>query len=236
MARWIVCLASLFVVSTTYADQQEIPKWGLLLPALSITSDYRFNGMSLSNREPVFQGSLHLWRPDGYYAGFWMSEVDFLDGETTLELDSYVGRDFKHGQFETKIELMYSAFNDDSVSGPTYDFFQVKTALRRNFKDSAIGVAFLWSPSGSAGAGTVTQLRAEGEHRFTEFIKTSAVVGRRLAEVGFDRTYWDFGFTFEWGKFDLDIRYYDTNLDKEECFYTDWCEAGVAAKLTLASY
>ena len=236
MKRWLVLVLSFLTFATARAEQQEIPKWGVLLPAVSVSSDYRFNGMSLSDRKPVVQGSLHLWRPDGYYAGLWMSEVDFLDGETTLELDSYVGRDLKHDKFDSKFELMYSAFNDDHVSGPTYDFFQLKTATKRTFGDTALGVAALWSPSGSAGAGTVSQLRVEGEQRIGGMLKLSGLLGRRWADKSIDRTYWDIGITFEWKTWDLDIRYYDTNLGKEECFYTDWCEGGVAAKLTLASY
>ena len=232
----IAVVLTTFMYLSAHAEQQDIPQWGVLLPALSVASDYRFNGMSLSDRKPVAQVSLHLWRPDGHYAGLWISEVDFLDGETTLEIDSYIGRDIKHGKFNSKFELMYSAFNDDQVPGPTYDFIQIKTGTTRSFGATMLSIAGLWSPSGAAGAGTVSQLRIEGQHQVTQFLKLGGLVGRRWAEQGIDRTYWDIGITLEWKNWDLDLRYHDTNLATEQCFYTDWCEGGVAAKLTLASY
>ncbi|MEM7098171.1 MAG: TorF family putative porin [Pseudomonadota bacterium] len=236
MKYWLLAILSALIAANARAEQQEVPAWGVLLPAISLSSDYRFNGMSLSDRKPALQGSLHLWRPDGYYAGLWVSQVDFLDGETSLELDSYVGRDFAHGKIESKIELMYMAFNDDNVPGPTYDFFQVKTAVKRAFGDTALRATALWSPSGSAGAGQVTQLRVDVEQRVSGFLKLSGLVGRRWTDKAIDRSYWDIGLTLEWKTWDFDIRYYDTNLDAAQCFYTDWCEGGVAAKLTLASY
>ncbi len=236
MARLIVIWTCLSVTAVGYAEEVKPPKWGVLLPAISLASDYRFNGMSLSNREPVIQGSLHLWRPDGYYAGIWVSEVDFLDGETSIELDSYVGRNFSHGKYETKVELMYSAFDDHGIPGPTYDFFQLKTGVKRKFGDFSLGLAALWSPAGAAGAGTVSHLRSESEYRLNQYVKAIATFGRRWAEKGFDRTYWDVGLTFEWRKVDFDIRYSGTNLSKPECFYTDWCEGGFYTKITLASY
>lgn len=218
------------------AQEAPVPKWGVLLPAVSLTSDYRFNGMSLSNRGAALQGSLHLWRPDGYYAGIWVSEVDFLDGETSLELDTYLGRNFSRGDTETSVELMYTAFNDDAVAGPTYDFLQLKTGVKRRFDAITLGAVALWSPSGSAGAGRVMQLRSEAEFRMHPQAKLIATLGRRWADIGADRSYWDIGFKFEWRKVDLDLRYSGTNLDKSQCFYTDWCEAGFYVKATLASY
>lgn len=236
MIRPIFILLAIWLAAPCAAEQEAVPKWGVLLPAISLTSDVRFNGMSLNNREPALQGSLHLWRPDGYYAGIWISQVDFLDGETSFELDSYAGRNFTRENYETKIELMYSSFNDDDVPGPTYDFLQLKLGITRTLGDLALGLAALWSPSGAAGAGDVNQLRAESEYRFNDHVKAKATLGRLWSTAGNDRTYWDVGFTFEWGKVDLDVRHTGTNLSKSKCFYTDWCEGGFYTKITLASY
>lgn len=236
MMRYFLLLGCLAVVSLARAETTAPNSLGVLLPAISLTSDYRFNGMSLNDRNPALQGSLHLWRPDGYFAGLWISEVDFLDGETSLELDSYFGRTFKRDSYETKVELMYSAFNDDDVISPTYDFLQLTVGVRRTFDALTLGTELAWSPAGSAGTGRVNQLRALSEYRINQHIKTSTTLGRRWAQSGTHRSYWDAGVTFEWRKLDLDIRYAGTNLPRSKCFYTDWCEDGLYAKLTLASY
>ena len=237
MTRCLALLTLLIVASPVASEDSEPPKWGALLPAISITSDFRFNGMSLSNREPALQGSLHWWRPDNYYAGVWLSKVDFQDsGGTSIELDTYVGRNFFHGDYESKAEILYSSFNDGDVQGPTYDFFQFKLGTKRRIEDFSVGLAVLWSPAGSAGAGQVSQLRSDVSYSFNQHFKASYAVGRRWAENGVDRTYWDAGLTIEWKKIDLDFRYVDTNLVRSQCFFTDWCEGGFVTKITLASY
>lgn len=234
--EYFLSVAALVLAPHASAEAAKPSRWGILLPAISLTSDYRFNGMSLNDRNPALQGSLHLWRQDGYFAGLWISEVDFLDGETSLELDSYFGRTFKRDSYETKVELMYSAFNDDDVNGPTYDFLQLTIGVRYTFNALTLGTELAWSPAGSAGTERVNQLRGSSEYRINQHIKASTTLGRRWAQAGTHRSYWDAGVTFEWRKFDLDIRYAGTNLRRSQCFYTDWCDGGLYAKLTLASY
>ncbi|MEM1231764.1 MAG: TorF family putative porin [Pseudomonadota bacterium] len=234
--KFLLPLCLLICLSTADAAADDAPRWGVLLPAISLTSDHRFNGMSLSNRRPALQGSLHLWRPDGYYAGLWLSQVDFLDGHTTLELDSYLGRNWTRGQYETKFELMYTAFNDEEAPGPTYDFLQLKFGVKRTWSRATLGGYALYSPSGSAGVGRVGQLRSEASLKLLGRLKAVAVFGRWWSEDGIDRSFWDAGLTLEWRTIDLDLRYSGTNLARSQCFYTNWCEPGLYAKLTLASY
>ncbi len=154
MVPKVLCLCTLFLsADLARGATANGVGWGRLLPAVSLTSDHRFNGMSLTDRQPALQASLHLWRPDGYYAGLWLSQVDFRDGETTMEVDSYVGRNFRHGALESKVELMYIAFDDGDVHGPTYDFLQLKGGFRRQFTAASLAAYAYYSPSGSAGAG-----------------------------------------------------------------------------------
>ena len=42
---------------------------GKFYPSVSYTSDYRYNGVSYSGREPTPQASLHWLGPHGWYAG-----------------------------------------------------------------------------------------------------------------------------------------------------------------------
>lgn len=238
LAFLLLCVTGNSLGSALASEEAvEPPKNGLLLPAISLSSDYRFDGMSLSNRDPALQLSLHWWRPDNFYAGIWASQVDFLDAAgTDIEVDSYAGKNFYQGKYTWNVELMYTAFNDDDARGPTYDFLQLKAGGERRFDRLSLGLALHWSPAGSAGAGTVWQLKPRAAYTISEAVELNADVGRRWAENGFNRTYWSAGITFEWRKLDLEIRYSDTNLERRQCFYTDWCDSGVHAKLTLASY
>lgn len=59
---------------------------------LAFTSDYIFRGISNSNRHPALQGGVDYVHTSGWYAGSWVSSVDFNDGgEAKVEVDGYFG-------------------------------------------------------------------------------------------------------------------------------------------------
>ncbi|QCI80554.1 hypothetical protein E6W36_10405 [Hankyongella ginsenosidimutans] len=54
-------------------------------------SDYRFRGVSLSDRDVALQGTVTATHnPTGIYAGFWSSTIEQLNG-AEAELDLYAG-------------------------------------------------------------------------------------------------------------------------------------------------
>ncbi len=50
---------------------------GGLFPGITLTSDYRYEGVSESSGHPAVQGYVHWYRPDGFYAGVFATQVDF---------------------------------------------------------------------------------------------------------------------------------------------------------------
>ena len=99
-----------------------------------MTSDYRFQGVSNTDGNGAVQGNVHYWRPDGWYAGLFASQVDFKDpGHTSYELDCYGGKnlEFDGGRTELKLQLMDSVFPDNRTPGPTYDFLTYEVAGKR---------------------------------------------------------------------------------------------------------
>lgn len=55
-------------------------------------SDYRFRGISQTNKDPAFQGGFDVAHSSGFYAGNWNSNIDsdFFAG-SNLEMDFYTG-------------------------------------------------------------------------------------------------------------------------------------------------
>jgi uncharacterized protein (TIGR02001 family) len=96
---------------------------GRLYPSVSVTSDYRYNGVSLSDGGPALQASLYWWRPDGFYLGAWGSSVDFDDpGGTSLEIDVYGGKHFDVRGSRFTLEAMYTFFPDNRTPDPPTTF------------------------------------------------------------------------------------------------------------------
>jgi uncharacterized protein (TIGR02001 family) len=203
--------------------------WGRLYGALGVTSDYRYNGVSYSDGSPALQGYLHWRRPDGFYAGLWMSGVEFDDPQnTSVESDLYAGRNFALGSTRISVEALYTFFPDSSAPGPTYDFLQLKVRAARSVRAFTLGVLSTWTPEASYASGTAWRIALDGAYDIDDRLKLTANVGRRWIERGVDRSYWDFGITAAGKHLSLDVRYVDTNLATRECGFGKCGPAAVA--------
>src|SRR5688500_17951677 len=91
----LLSLAALTVQAQTPAAAPAAPEpqpdWTFTGNA-GIFSDYRFRGISQTNRKPAFQGGFDVAHASGFYAGNWNSNVDsaFYNG-ANLEMDFYGG-------------------------------------------------------------------------------------------------------------------------------------------------
>lgn len=77
--------ASLLLVAAT-ANAGEFSS------TVTAVSDYDFRGVTLSAKDPALQASLDWAHDSGFYAGAWVSNIDYgsdIDGD--LELDLYMG-------------------------------------------------------------------------------------------------------------------------------------------------
>ncbi|MEX2505643.1 MAG: TorF family putative porin [Pseudohongiellaceae bacterium] len=206
-----------------------------LYPSLFIASDYRYQGISNSQLDPAVQASLYVWRPDGYYAGMWLSPVDFNDpGDTKVELDTYLGRNISFGKdqaYTLNGELMYSAF-DDSVPGPTYDFWQAKLAVSREIGRLSAEVLTSWIPETPYGGGQAWRLEGDFRYRWNEWLQWRANAGHRWNEGGNGYGYASLGFILHQGRFEVELQYTETTLDYAECEYSDRCDAGLVGVLS----
>lgn len=207
---------------------------GLLVPQPSVVSDYRFEGMSSTKREPTAQFSLYLWRPDKFYAGAFVSGVDYgYPGSPSYEVDGYVGRHFDIAP-KTRLtaEVMASTFPDQANLGPTLDFVQTKLKAERTEGRFSAFAQAAYTPNAAASAGRAWTLKAGGAYAVRPWLKLDAAVGRRTAVRGQDRDFWRLGATASGKALALELAYQDTNLSRAKCFNTDWCAPGLVVKLT----
>lgn len=235
-ANRMIALATAVGISLALAAPAaaQMTPVGLFVPQAMVVSDYRFEGMSSTAREPTPQASLYLWRPDKFYAGVFVSGVDYgYPGSPTYEIDGYVGRHFDvTPKTRLTAEVMASTFPDQMKTGPTLNFVQTKLkAERTEGRFSAFGQA-AFTPSASYDAGRAWTLKAGGAYAVRPWLKLDASVGRRLSERGQDRDFWRLGAVASNKALALEVAYEDTNLSRAQCFYTDWCAPGLVAKLT----
>lgn len=58
--------------------------------SVTLASDYRWRGISMSNNEPALQGSLMANNKNGTYLGVWASSTDINNG-ASIEADFMAG-------------------------------------------------------------------------------------------------------------------------------------------------
>ncbi len=229
-------LALLMIGASNLVLAEPVLLTGKIFPAVSLVSEHRYQGMSLTDRNPALQVSLHWWRPDDYYAGVWFSNVDYLDSNNTnLEFDIYVGREFRASNPSFKVELMHSAYNDDEP-GPTYDFSQISTEAKWTAGAFTQHARASWSPEGSFGAGRTWQFRLVSQYQLSSSVSAEVVLGRQISESRAARRHGEFALKYKPGNISFELRYVNMHTDLVLCDFVDWCEPTVVGKITLATY
>jgi len=208
---------------------------GVLAPQVTITSDYRYDGVSESAERPAIQGSLYWWRPDKTYAGVFVTQVDFRDpGKTSYEVDYYAGHHFDLKGAEVTPEAMYTSFPDNRTWGPTYDFWQLKVKARRKAGKLTYGGEASWVPEASYRAGPNWRLAGLAEYRLSERISMTAKLGEIWPHRGADRVFYEVGGKLSGKSAAFELRYVGTNLRPAQCGYlrNDWCSPALVGSLT----
>lgn len=171
MKSSLIALATSFLLTTSLAVFAEVTS------TVNLTSDYTFNGVSLTGNDPALQASLDYSGTDGFYAGTWASTVDF--GNNKVELDVYAGKYF---QLDEKIGLdtgiAYYTYHGDSASD-TYNY--PETYAKFSF-DSSVGKTELnfWY--------TWDYFGLESGHYITMIAHTFEVASGHHLKATFDRS------------------------------------------------
>lgn len=86
----------------------------------NLYSDYRFRGISQTNKKPAFQGGFDVAHSSGFYAGNWNSNIDsaFFNG-ANIEMDFYAGYKLAVGPFALDFGALYYYY-PGSGSGGTF--------------------------------------------------------------------------------------------------------------------
>ena len=228
--------------------------WGPFTANISLTSDYRFRGISQSDNGAAVQGGVD-YASNGWFAGVWASSVDFLDSATKdapAEVDIYGGYNYAVSDTtEIGIKAIYYWYPDSDYGGTNhYDYVELGGHVSHSFEKFSLLGEIYWSPdyfneSGDsiylAGTATVPLLKEFW------FFDGGLSASARLAYQWIDDNgtfgtpdylTWDIGLTAKAGIFSFDARYVDTDLSDSECFgggvFKDFCGAGFMGTVTVA--
>ena len=232
------------------ARADDGPAWGPFTANLGVTSDYRFRGQSQAQRDPAIFGGLDYTGASGFFAGVWLSSVDFNDAaKTYLETDLYAGYTKVLDDKTTgSIKAVYYWYpqSDYAPGAAKNDYFELIANLTHDFGAFSGGLELAYSPNYFLETGSSVELAASATIPLTDKfwifdcgLSASAKLGYQWINdnAGFgtpDYVFYDIGLTGKIGIAALDLRYVGTDLSKSDCFSgTNLCEGGFVATLTF---
>lgn len=184
---------------------------------VTLTSNYLFNGITLTNHDPALQASLDWSDGSGWYAGLWASNVKFAQG-TDVEFDGSVG--YWH-------QLTPDWLIDVGVAQYTYHGSQSAASAAMNFPEAYLKLSYqntklgYWYASDYFGAGgghyivALFQTFNINEHSsvlMTVDRSTSTQPDKFLRDTDGTYHHWRIAYSTLWQHLRWTIAFDDTNL------------------------
>lgn len=130
-----LAVIALAAAAPAFAQNTDIPPPVAITGTVTLTSDYRFRGLTQSDEGPAAQGTLTVSHESGFYIGAFASTIDgsgdtpLLTGYGDVEIDLYGGftKTMSNG-LGVDVGLLYYYY-PDAVSGFNTDFFEPYAAV-----------------------------------------------------------------------------------------------------------
>ena len=192
--------------------------------SLSLTSNYFWRGYSKSNNDPAAQGFVDYQHDKGFFAGSWLSQVDFDDDVSSdaarLELSPYIGWSFApSGDWRADIQFV-RYFYDGDIFGTSANYNELYASA--HFRD-LFSAQFAYANDAYNQGEPTYDSYLSGRYPLTDTLQLSAGAGYSVARKVFEYNYyyWDAGLTWYWPWGGIDIRYMGAQETGGE-FHTDW--------------
>jgi len=212
---------------------------------VSLTSDYRFRGISQTDTQIAVQGGFDFAFENGIYVGTWGSNVDFAN---SLELDYYVG--FAGDMSDSvsyDVGFIYYDYpgTDDTVrtfsSDAEDDYAEVYASI--SVADFTFGIAYsddyyletgeFYYIYGDYSFALPHDVSLDLHYGYNDFEFSSTDSNAKDAEQAFltdgEDSYSDYsiGVSKAFAGVDVSLTWIDTDLDKSECFDSNLCDSTV---------
>jgi uncharacterized protein (TIGR02001 family) len=109
MSSALLAFAMLAAPAIAQGDKQEASGPIDVEFTLAGVSDYRFRGLSLSDKDPAFQPSMTITHESGLYASVWGSNIAANSGDD-IEVDLTAGYSKEVGDYTVDVGAVYYAY------------------------------------------------------------------------------------------------------------------------------
>ncbi len=190
----------------------------------TVVSDYRFRGISQTDKDFAVQGGISVSHQSGVYAGIWGSTIDdYVAGGADQEIDFNAGfrKDLGGTILDVGATYYYYPGAEKIVPGYDSDFLETYASLSHTLGPVSAKASVVYAPKQSAlsvGAGKEDNLYVAGDLSAgipTTPITVTAHLGHSFGPsyltIGKNYTDWSVGAAYVWGNLNIGITYVDTN-------------------------
>lgn len=176
---------------------------------VSLVSDYRFRGFSLSDKDVALQGGFEIEAASGFYAMTWASSIDTFAGSET-EVDLYAGYRGDVGELAYDVGVM--AYTFPGSSGTLYyeGYGSVSGAL--NDIEWTAGAAYAFSQDNLGNQDNIYFYLDGGMPLGDSGLSLAGHFGYEDGAFGDDKLDWALGVTYPVMEFEIGVSYVDTNM------------------------
>jgi uncharacterized protein (TIGR02001 family) len=181
-------------------------------PSVTLVSDYRFRGISLSGKDPAIQGGLEA-SANGFYAGVWASNIALYAG-THVELDVYGG--WRGEVAGLNLDVGATNYLYPGGTGGKYSEFAGSVGKTIGPLDMKVGIAYAPAQKNIGSDNFYAYGQARAGIPGTP-VTLSANLGHEsgsLAGPNGKKWDWSVGGEAVFKKFTLGLKYVDTNINR----------------------
>lgn len=247
-------LSAIAATAPALADDASAPPSDFTVTGgATITSDYRFRGISQTDKRFAVQGTIGIAHSSGFYVGTWGSSIDdYVANGSDQEIDLYGG--YKTTVSGTTIDggLLYYYY--PGAHGANTDFFEPYFNVSHTFGPlgAKIGLNYAWSQKGQSCAYDVRcGGKAKEDSLYTYGELSAGIPGTGVTVTGhlgesWGRSYltnglknytdWSLTAAYTYKALTFSLAYVDTNFKKSEFVVGGRNEAkgGVVAAIAVA--
>ena len=189
----------------------------------ALVTDYRFRGISLSNKDLAFQGGFDIASDTGFYVGTWGSSIESY-GEAELELDIYAGyaTSFDNLDFDIGILAYTYPGSEDTRYWETYS----SVGGTAGTLGWTLGAAYAFDQDSIGGDDNIYVYLDTSMPLDDSPLSLVAHIAYEDGAFGDQKLDWSLGANYDFEQFSIGVAYIDTNVDTREG------KAGVAISLS----
>ena len=176
----------------------------------AVVSEYRFRGISLSDRSTAIQGGLDISTKSGFYVGTWGSAIEPYAGSET-ELDIYGGYAGEVGDLTYDVGLLAYTYPGSAGTAYLEGYASLSGAVQK--LDWTVGYAYAFSQDSLGNEDNSYIYLDTGMPLGDTGLSAAAHLAYENGAFGDKKWDWSLGLTYPVGNFEAGITYVDTNIE-----------------------